>query len=183
MKTEARLQDLYATFLRIGGFTIGGGYTMLPMFQKELVETRHWITEEEILDYYALAQSVPGIIAINTAILVGYKLRKIPGAIAATAGVVTPSLLILMLIAAFFPRFQDDPIVQSAFRGVRAGVVGLIIVAVIRMGKRAIRDMAGIVLAVLVCLAAIVTDVSPPYLILCGAAAGIALKFRRKRLL
>jgi len=180
MRDNAHLYDLYATFLRIGGFTIGGGYTMLPMFQKELVETRHWITEEEILDYYALAQSVPGIIAINTAILVGYKLRKIPGAIAATAGVVTPSLLILMVIAAFFPQFQNYPIVQSAFRGIRAGVVGLIIVAVIRMGKRAIRDVPGIAIAGLVFIVAVMTELSPPYLILCGAATGVALKFRRK---
>ena len=93
------LLDMFLTFARIGGFTFGGGYAMLPMLQKEVVNGRHWATDEELMDYYAIGQCTPGIIAVNTATFVGYKNRGIPGAIAATLGVIAPSLVIIMIIA------------------------------------------------------------------------------------
>jgi len=92
------LLDMFLTFARIGGFTFGGGYAMLPMLQKEVVNGRHWATDEELMDYYAIGQCTPGIIAVNTATFVGYKNRGIPGAIAATLGVIAPSLVIIMII-------------------------------------------------------------------------------------
>ena len=101
------LLDMFLTFARIGGFTFGGGYAMLPMLQKEVVNGRHWATDEELMDYYAIGQCTPGIIAVNTATFVGYKNRGIPGAIAATLGVIAPSLVIIMIIAAFISNFIE----------------------------------------------------------------------------
>ena len=101
------LLDMFLTFARIGGFTFGGGYAMLPMLQKEVVNGRHWATDEELMDYYAIGQCTPGIIAVNTATFVGYKNRGIPGAIAATLGVIAPSLIIIMIIAAFISNFIE----------------------------------------------------------------------------
>ena len=116
------LLDMFLTFARIGGFTFGGGYAMLPMLQKEVVNGRHWATDEELMDYYAIGQCTPGIIAVNTATFVGYKNRGIPGAIAATLGVIAPSLVIIMIIAAFISNFIELSFVSSAFAGIRACV-------------------------------------------------------------
>lgn len=113
------LLDMFLTFARIGGFTFGGGYAMLPMLQKEVVNGRHWATDEELMDYYAIGQCTPGIIAVNTATFVGYKNRGIPGAIAATLGVIAPSLVIIMIIAAFISNFIELSFVSSAFAGIR----------------------------------------------------------------
>ena len=120
------LLDMFLTFARIGGFTFGGGYAMLPMLQKEVVNGRHWATDEELMDYYAIGQCTPGIIAVNTATFVGYKNRGIPGAIAATLGVIAPSLVIIMIIAAFISNFIELSFVSSAFAGIRACVCVLI---------------------------------------------------------
>ena len=108
------LLDMFLTFARIGGFTFGGGYAMLPMLQKEVVNGRHWATDEELMDYYAIGQCTPGIIAVNTATFVGYKNRGIPGAIAATLGVIAPSLVIIMIIAAFISNFIDKGAIAIA---------------------------------------------------------------------
>ncbi len=165
---------LYSTFFKIGAFTFGGGYAMLPLLQREMV-SRKWTTDEEILDYYALGQSVPGIIAINTATFIGYKIKKIPGAVAATAGMVTPSLLIIMTIAAFFMKFRDIPVVGSAFSGITAAVVALIVSSVIKMAKKSVRGWYGIILAILAFCISAFLDISPIWIILGAAAAGIAI--------
>ena len=104
---EGSLADLFWTFCRIGGLTFGGGYAMLPMLQKEVVDNRGWATEEELLDYYAVGQCTPGIIAVNTATFIGHKTRGIPGAICATAGVIFPSLIIISIIAGFLQKFAS----------------------------------------------------------------------------
>lgn len=129
------LLDMFLTFARIGGFTFGGGYAMLPMLQKEVVNGRHWATDEELMDYYAIGQCTPGIIAVNTATFVGYKNRGIPGAIAATLGVIAPSLVIIMIIAAFISNFIELSFVSSAFAGIRACVCVLIGDAVVKLAK------------------------------------------------
>ena len=121
------LFDLFWTFAKIGSITFGGGYAMLPIIQREIVEKKKWATEEEVMDYYAVGQCTPGVIAVNTATFIGYKLRGIFGGIFATLGVVFPSLVIIMVIAAFLKNFAEFEIVKHAFGGIRVAVVALII--------------------------------------------------------
>lgn len=148
---------------------------MLPIIQREAVDRKHWVTEEEVIDYYALAQSIPGIIAVNTAAMVGYKQRKLAGAIAASLGVITPSIIIIMIIAAFFTRFADNVYVQKAFNGIRAAVTAMIIMAVVRMWKKAVADKTGIFFAITGFTAVVFFHISPIYMILLGAISGIIL--------
>ena len=135
MNKKAGLLDLFLTFARIGGFTFGGGYAMLPMLQREVVEKRGWCTDEELMDYYAIGQCTPGIIAVNTATFVGQKTRGAAGGIMATLGVVAPSLVIITVIAAFIQNFADLAIVQNAFAGIRVCVCVLILNAVLKLLK------------------------------------------------
>ena len=155
------LLDMFLTFARIGGFTFGGGYAMLPMLQKEVVNGRHWATDEELMDYYAIGQCTPGIIAVNTATFVGYKNRGIPGAIAATLGVIAPSLVIIMIIAAFISNFIELSAVSSAFAGIRACVCVLIGSAVVKLAKKSLVDKGAIAIAAVVFVLSLFTSVSP----------------------
>lgn len=135
-----KLWKLFYTFAKIGGFTFGGGYAMLPMLRKEVVEKNKWATEEEILDYYAIGQCTPGIIAVNTATFVGYNEAGTLGGIAATLGVIAPSIVIITIIAAFVSGFSHFPVVQNAFAGIRACVVVLIFSTVYDMAKKTLKD-------------------------------------------
>ena len=141
MKT---LIDLFFTFCRIGGLTFGGGYAMLPIIQKEIVEEKKWATEEEVLDYYAVGQCTPGIIAVNTATFIGYKVHGIIGAIVATLGVVFPSLIIITIIAALLKNFANYSIVQHAFSGIRVVVIALIVSAILKLAKTGIIEWQSI---------------------------------------
>ena len=125
--------DLFLVFARIGGLTFGGGYAMLPMLKKEVVENRGWATEEELLDYYAIGQCTPGIIAVNTATFIGFKKKKILGGVAATLGVVFPSLVIITIITLFLRNFAQIEIVRHAFAGIRVCVCVLILDAIISL--------------------------------------------------
>ena len=118
--------DSFKTFFRIGAFTIGGGYAMIPLIETEVVERHRWIKREEFLDLIAIAQSCPGVFAINMSVFIGYKLRKLPGALSAAIGTALPSFTIILLIALFFANFQDNPVVESIFKGIRPAVVALI---------------------------------------------------------
>ncbi|MDL2235677.1 chromate transporter [Christensenellaceae bacterium OttesenSCG-928-L17] len=129
------LRALYFAFFRIGALTFGGGYSMLPMLEREVVEKHAWATSEELLDYFAIGQCTPGIIAVNTATLIGYKRRGALGALAATAGVVTPSIIIITIIAALLSGVMDHPVVMQAFAGIRVAVAALIASAVVRLFK------------------------------------------------
>ena len=117
------LWELYRSFFTIGALTFGGGYAMLPMLERELVEKHHWVTQEEILNYFAIGQCTPGIIAVNTATFVGYKRRKVVGGIVTTLGVISPSLIIITVIAALLSNFMDILWVQHAFAGIRVAVL------------------------------------------------------------
>ena len=128
---------LLKTFFKIGIFTIGGGYAMIPLIQKEVVERHKWLSEEDMLDVIAIAQSCPGVFAINVSTFVGYKLSKLQGAIVATLGAALPSFIIILLIAMFFRHFQDNPVVVAMFRGIRPAVVALIAVPTFNMAKSA----------------------------------------------
>ena len=137
------LWKLYALFFKMGLFTFGGGYAMLPILQKEAVEKQKWITEEELLNYYSIGQCTPGIIAVNAASFIGYKLRKISGLISATLGVISPSLIIIVLVAALLRQYMDNPYVQQAFGGIRLSVIALIINTVWDMWQKGVKDVRG----------------------------------------
>ena len=134
--------DLFVTFAKVGAMTFGGGYAMLPILQREVVDKKHWTTNEEIMDYYAVGQCTPGVIAVNTATFIGQKFAGIMGGIAATLGVVFPSVVIITLIAAFLSNFTDIPVVQHALAGVNACVVALIASSVIKLGKSTLKNKA-----------------------------------------
>lgn len=169
------LLDMFLTFARIGGFTFGGGYAMLPMLQREVVNNRHWATEEELMDYYAIGQCTPGIIAVNTATFIGYKNRGLAGAIAATLGVITPSIVIITIIAAFIHNFMDLWFIKSAFSGIRACVCVLILDAVIKLGKKSIIDNITKIIALVVFLIAVFTNISPMIIVVGAGVAGLLL--------
>ena len=132
--------DLFLTFAKIGVCTFGGGYAMLPILQRELVEKRGWATEEELSDYFAIGQCTPGIIAVNTATFVGHSRKGAAGGVVATLGLVFPCLVIIMLIAAFLQNFAEQPVVVHAFNGVRACVCALILSSVLKLRKSTVVD-------------------------------------------
>ena len=174
--------NLFWSFCRIGGLTFGGGYAMLPMLQKEVVETHKWATEQELLDYYAVGQATPGVIAVNTATFIGYKEKGILGAIFATSGVVFPSLAIIMSIAGFIDSFSDLNIVQHAFSGIRVAVGVLILNALVKMVKGSVKDILGIILFVATFIISIVFNISVVYIVIASALIGIISDFvNRKR--
>ena len=175
------LWNLFITFARIGGLTFGGGYAMLPMLQREVVDQLHWATEEELMDYYAIGQCTPGIIAVNTATFIGYKQRGIPGAIAATLGVVTPSWVIIMLIAAFLNNFTDLAVVQNAFSGIRVCVCVLILNSVIKLAKKSVVDALTAAIFVLVAILSVLTYLSPIIFVIAAGCAGIILQVLRRK--
>ena len=178
--TVKELFDLFFTFARIGGLTFGGGYAMLPILQREVVEKRKWCSDEELMDYYAIGQCTPGIIAVNTATFVGHKTRGTAGAIMATLGVVFPSVVIITLIAAFIQNFADLAIVQNAFAGIRACVCVLILNAVLKLLKSSVVDKPTAAIYTVVAILAVVTNLSPVIFVLLAGGMGILLKVRKE---
>ena len=178
--TVKELFDLFFTFARIGGLTFGGGYAMLPILQREVVEKRKWCSDEELMDYYAIGQCTPGIIAVNTATFVGHKTRGTAGAIMATLGVVFPSVVIITLIAAFIQNFADLAIVQNAFAGIRACVCVLILNAVLKLLKSSVVDKPTAAIYAVVAILAVVTNLSPVIFVLLAGGMGILLKVRKE---
>ncbi len=170
----ARLLRLFAAFARIGLFTFGGGYAMLPMLQKEVVEKHGWATEEDVLDFYAVGQCTPGVIAVNTATFIGCRLQGIPGAIAATLGVITPSLVIITAIAAFLRNFASEAIVRHAFGGIRVAVAALVLQAVVKLWKTGVKDILGFLLFAAAFAAVALGNVSPVFVVAGAVAAGLA---------
>ena len=138
--------ELYATFFRIGGLTFGGGLTMLPMLKYELAEKKNWVTEDELLDYYAIGQSTPGIIAVNVSTFVGHKIAGIPGAIFATLGMITPSIIIIICIAKFIATFDSIPWVRKAMKGINVGIAALLTYSVIGLIKKTIKKWWSLIL-------------------------------------
>lgn len=164
--------ELFKTFFKIGIFTIGGGYAMIPLIQKEVVERHKWLSEEDMLDVIAIAQSCPGVFAINVSTFVGYKLSKLQGAIFATLGAALPSFIIILLIAMFFRHFQDNPVVAAMFRGIRPAVVALIAVPTFNMAKSAKITWTNCWIPVACALAIWALGVSPIFIIIIAALCG-----------
>ena len=170
-----QLGTLFLTFSKVGAMTFGGGYAMLPILQREVVEDKGWATEEELTDYYAVGQCTPGIIAVNTATFVGRKLAGPAGGIAATLGVVFPSLVIITLIAALLSNFAEVAAVQHAFAGIRVCVCVLIL-AVVKLWKKTVVDLPTLLIFLAVLALSLLTSLSPVVYVLCAAAAGVLIK-------
>ncbi|MCL2166485.1 MAG: chromate transporter [Clostridiales bacterium] len=174
--------QLFLTFFRIGILTFGGGYTVLPLLQKETVEKKQWISQLEVIDYYAVGQCLPGMIGVNTAILIGYKVKGKGGSVAAAAGFSMPSLLIILAIASLIQNVAGLPVVQSAFAGIRVAVCALVVNAIYTMAQKAIINPITAVLALAVFIAAVWLQVSPVPLVIVAAAAGLILSVREGKL-
>ena len=170
------LLDLFLTVAKVGVMTFGGGYAMLPILQRELVENKHWAAEEELVDYFAIGQCTPGVIAVNTATFVGQKFKGIVGGIVATLGVVFPSLVIISLLAGVISAFSHLQWVQHAFGGIRICVCILICNAVVKLYKKAVVDKITLVVFLLVALGAYFLSVSPVLFVVLSAVIGIAVK-------
>ena len=166
--------DSFKTFFKIGIFTLGGGYAMIPLIEEEVVNKKRWVSKEEFLDLIAIAQSCPGVFAINIAIFIGYKLRKIRGALATALGTALPSFLIILLIAMFFHRFQDNPVVASIFRGIRPAVVALIAVPTFNLAKSAKISWVNCWIPIVSALLIWLMGVSPIYIIILAGLGGWA---------
>ena len=164
--------ESFKTFFKIGIFTLGGGYAMIPLIEEEVVNKHRWVEKEEMLDLIAIAQSCPGVFAINISIFIGYKLKKELGAIATALGSALPSFLIILAIAIFFKQFEDNHIVAAIFRGIRPAVVALIAVPTFRLGQRAQLNKFTIWIPVVCALAIWALGISPIYIIIIAAVGG-----------
>ena len=168
--------DMFLTFARIGGLTFGGGYAMLPMLQREVVENKNWATEEELMDYFAIGQCTPGVIAVNTATFVGQKNKGFWGAIIATLGVVFPSLVIISLLAGVIEAFSHILWVQYAFGGIRVCVCVLIFNAVVKLFKKAVIDKLTFAIFLAVALGSCFANLSPIIFVVLAAVVSISVK-------
>lgn len=166
---------LFSLFFRIGLVSIGGGYVMLPMLRVELTEKRTWLTIPELLDYYAIGQATPGIIAVNTATFVGFRRRGIAGAVAATAGIITPSLIIILAIAAFIPALQANAVVGRAFRGIRVTVAVLLVSMLVSLLKKGWNSGTDVTLTTTAFVLVVFFGVSPVPIIVGAGITGYLL--------
>lgn len=157
---------LYWTFFKIGLFTFGGGYAMLPILEREMVDKYHWTTHDELLDVYALSQCTPGVIAVNTATFMGNKVAKFPGALMATLGVISPSIIVISIIAALFQHFADNVYVQHAMAAVRVCVTALIFTTVFRMAKNSLNWWPQYLIAVVAFLLVALLGANPVWIVL-----------------
>ena len=168
--------DLFLTFAKVGVMTFGGGMAMLPILQREVVESKGWATDEELTDYFAIGQCTPGIIAVNTAPFIGQKRRGIPGGILATLGMVFPSLVIITILAGLITNFSHLEWVQHAFAGIRVCVCVLIFNAVLKLWKSAVHDVWGGVIFAAVLGLTLFTPLSPIVFVLAAALAGVLIQ-------
>ncbi len=174
--TLKELLSLFWSFAKVGVMTFGGGYAMLPLLQREIVDNKGWATEEELVDYFAIGQCTPGVIAVNTATFIGQKKRGVLGGITATLGVVFPSLVIICLLAGVIEAFSHIEWVQHAFGGVRICVCVLILNAVVKLLKKSVVDVPTAVIFIAVMLGSTFTPLSPVIFVIAAAALGIILR-------
>ena len=166
------LSSLFRTFFHIGIFTLGGGYAMIPLIEEEVVNRHKWVAKDDMADLIAIAQSCPGVFAINISIFVGYKLRRLRGAVAAALGTALPSFLIILAIAIFFRTFQDNRVIAAMFRGIRPAVVALIAVPTFRMAQSTKIGWTNCWIPIASALAIWLMGVSPIYIIIIAGVAG-----------
>ncbi len=175
------LLSLYITFLKIGAFTLGGGYAMLSIIQREVVDVKKWATDEEMADYLTIGQSLPGVIAINTATAVGGHVCGLLGSVIATLGIITPSFVIITLIAMFFKNIRDAAIVMAAFKGLRAAVVALMFSAVFRLFKTNVKNKFQWTACILSAVLLYFAKVLPQYVIFGAIFVGIIITLAKGR--
>lgn len=169
------LVQLFLIFAKMGAITFGGGYAMLPILQREVVDNHHWVSDEELMDYYALGQVTPGMIAVNVATFIGLKLKGFWGGIFATLGVITPSMIIITTIAMFLTRFEENPYVVHAFTGIRACVCVLILDAVLKLGKKSVKDKRTLFIFLVILCLSLFAPVSPVFSVIAAGMAGFFL--------
>lgn len=172
--------QLFLTFVKIGTFTIGGGYAMLPLIQREVVE-RHWLTKEEFIDIFAVTQSLPGIFAVNIAIFVDFRLKKRLGALCCALGTILPSFLIILAIALFFTHARENIWIERAFKGLRPAVVALIVVPCITTAKSIKLTYKQLIIPVVAALLIWQVGISPAWIILAAIAGGIIYGLKIKK--
>ena len=175
------LFNLYFSFAKIGTFTIGGGLAMMPMMQSELIEKRKWITDEELIDYYAVGQSTPGIVAVNVATFVGYKQMGIIGGIFATLGMVSPSLVIIMILASLINSINDFPIIQKALKGINVAVAALLTSTIINFMKKTIKKFTNAIFMMISFLLVFVFKLPSFWIILFALLIGVVLTYKEKK--
>ena len=178
MEKKVSLWQIFAVFAKIGAFTIGGGYAMIPIIQAEM-SRRGWIGDDELPDIVALSQSAPGVMAVNISIFAGYRLRGVKGSIAATLGSILPSFLAILAIAMFFTAFKDNPWVEKAFKGIRPVVISLIAVPMINMAKKACKTWWAWLIAIVSLVLVAFLNVSAIYIILCVLVIGFSVTWIR----
>lgn len=171
---------LFLTFAKIGSFTIGGGYAMLPLIEREVVR-KGWISEEDFIDLFSVAQSLPGVFAVNISIFVGYKIRKLPGSLVCALGSILPSFLIILLIAIFFSQFQDNVWIEKIFKGIRPAVVALIAVPCITTARTLKLSWKIMIIPAIVALLIWQGGISPIWVVLAAISGGIIYKFLIRR--
>ena len=174
MEKRVSLWQIFAVFAKIGAFTIGGGYAMIPLIQAELSK-RGWLSDEELPDIVALSQSAPGVMAVNISIFAGHKLRGVKGSVAATLGSIVPSFLMILAIAMFFTAFRDNPWVERVFKGIRPVVVALIAVPMVKMARKSCKSWIHWVIAAAALALVAFLNVSPIYIIICVLILGYSI--------
>ena len=181
-----QLLILFLTFAKVGVMTFGGGYAMLPILQREIVENQGWATEEELADYFAIGQCTPGIIALNVSTFIGEKKGGVPGALCATTGFLTGPIAIILAIATFLTNFADLPVVQHAFAGIRVCVCVLIVQAVMRLWKKSIVDAFTLVLYLVIFVLNAFSGILPvkvpaAVLVICAGVIGVVMSMRHRK--
>ncbi|MBP5689533.1 MAG: chromate transporter [Bacteroidales bacterium] len=183
MTEKVSLWKIFGVFARVGAFTIGGGYAMIPIIRDEMVK-RGWIPEEDLPDIIALSQSAPGLLAVNISIFAGYRLRGVKGSVVATLGSVLPSFVTILLIAMFFTAFKDNPVVERIFKGIRPVVIALIAVPMLSMARKGNKTWGAWLLSVVALVGVAFLGISPVYILLVTLVLGFSITYyneRRKR--
>lgn len=175
------LWSIYTAFFKIGAVTFGGGYAMLPILEREAAAKKGWVTKEEIMDYYAIGQGLPGIIAVNVGILTGHKLRGFWGGLMAALGVISPCLIIITLIAACLNNFRDNEYVRHALSGISVCVCALILSSILGLWKKGVKDIPALVIFLVMLALSLFTSLSPVLLVILAAGAGLLLRYLKRR--
>lgn len=170
------LWQLYSAFFKIGLFTFGGGYAMLPMIEREICIKHKWADMDEIADYFAIGQCTPGVIAVNTATFIGYKKKRISGGIFATLGVITPSIIIISALAGIIDVFSENIYVQRAFAGISVAVCALMVQSLIKLAKSGVKDIFGGIIAVFAFILSLVFGINSIFIIIGAGIAGCIYK-------
>jgi chromate transporter len=174
--------DIFYAFLKIGAFTLGGGYAMIPLIEREVVDNKKWMSKPEFVDLLAIAQAVPGVLAVNMAVVVGYKVRGVKGSVATALGTTLPSFVIILAIAMFFAEFRDNPTVERIFKGIRPAVVALIAGPVITTAKAVGITRKTVAIPVVVALLIWLLSVSPIYVVAAAAAGGLMYQWITRKI-